>query len=219
MGRAQSIIIVALAAASLLGGCTTAAKMPPRAMVEVESPPDEEWRAIATAEDTDRVERAREAWSVALGEARARGFGRAIAEEGELLDPDIALARPAPPPGPYYCRTIKLGRQGRGRPFASYRPFFCYVEAENELLTFVKQTGSQRPAGRIYGAGADDRLIFLGSLVLGEEEEIVPYGQEAARDMAGIVERVGPHRYRIAFPWPRDESKLDVIELVPFTGL
>ena len=33
--------------------------------------------------------------------------------------------------------------------------------------------------------------------------------------MAGFVERVGPRRWRIAFPYPAFESNLDVLELVP----
>jgi hypothetical protein len=34
----------------------------------------------------------------------------------------------------------------------------------------------------------------------------------------GVVERVGPARWRLVLPWPRWESNLDVMELVPATG-
>ena len=86
-----------------------------------------------------------------LAEARARGFRSAIASEGELLKPGGALARPAPTPGSYNCRLIKLGNTTRRGPaFEKFKPFFCYVEVENNLLTIVKQTGSERPAGRLW---------------------------------------------------------------------
>ena len=41
------------------------------------------------------------------------------------------------------------------------------------------------------------------------------YGTDAQRNVAGIVERVGPRRWRIALPHPAFESIIDVIELIP----
>ena len=203
----------ALVALAMLGGCTTTTKVPPRPVVVVEEVP--EWRQIASPEDAQRIERVADAWRAALAEARNRGFRSAIASEGELLDPVAGLPRPAPTPGPYRCRTIKLGAQGRGPAFSAYKPFFCYVEVDGNVLTIVKQTGSQRPAGRVYDDSNSQRLIFLGTLALGTEEAPLPYGERADRDMAGIMERIGPFRFRLVIPWPRHESKLDVIELVP----
>jgi len=184
---------------------------PPR--VEVTQEP--EWKSIASAGDAGRIGRLADAWTEALAEAKRRGFGRAIQAEGELLRPGAALARPAPTPGSYRCRVIKLGTQGKGAAFNSYKPFFCYVEVEGPLLTIVKQTGSQRPAGRLYPDSDDNRLIFLGTLALGTVEAPLAYGEKPERDMAGVLERVAPFRFRLVIPWPRTESKLDVIELVP----
>lgn len=211
--RARTIL---LASAALLGGCTTTTAHvdAPRPVVEVDEQPL--WYSVASQEDIQRIERVDLAWQQALEEARSKGFVKAIENEGDLLDPAAGLPRAAPAPGPYRCRTIKLGTQnGRGDPFNAYKPFACYVEVENELLTIVKQTGSQRPAGRLYPEKADDRMIFLGTLALGTEEAPLPYGERADRDMAGIIQRTGPFRYRLVVPWPRVESKLDVIELVP----
>jgi hypothetical protein len=59
------------------------------------------------------------------------------------------------------------------------------------------------------------RLVFLGSMALGTEEVPRAYGDDPGRDMAGILERIGPFRWRLVVPWPRGESKLDVFELVP----
>ena len=58
-------------------------------------------------------------------------------------------------------------------------------------------------------------MIFLGTLQLGDEPGILRYGHDNARDVAADVERVGPRRWRLVFPSPHFESKLDVIELVP----
>jgi hypothetical protein len=205
----------AQAALMLLGGCTLPVRPPPpQAPVEAVEQPKEEWRTIATDDDADRIDRVEEAWAAALGEARAQGFRNAIRNEAELLDPAAGLPRPELSPGPYRCRVVKLGTQGRGPAFTPYKPFFCYVEAEGPLLTIVKQTGSQRPAGRIYPDSKENRLIFLGTLALGDEETLA-YGERRERDMAGIVERVAPFRYRVVIPWPQFESKLDVYELVP----
>lgn len=208
-----------LAAALLLaGGCArapAAVEAPAaRPTVEVESAP--EWMSLASIADQDRIAHLDQAWQAALAEARRRGFRQALAEEAELLEPEAALAAPAPPPGSYRCRVIKIGTPGgAGTSFTAYKSFFCYVEAEGKQLSITKQTGSQRPAGWLYEDENERRLIFLGTLALGGEDEPLPYGADSARDVAGIVERVAPYRYRLVIPWPRSGSKLDVIELVP----
>jgi hypothetical protein len=207
-------IRIAAVAIAMLGGCTTPQKPHPAPMVIVASDP--EWKSIATAEDAGRIARVEEAWHEALAQARKGGFANAIKSEGDLLQPDAALPRPAPTPGSYRCRVIKLGAQRAKDPaFNAYKPFFCYVEVEKDLLTIVKQTGTQRPAGRLYPDSEEKQLIFLGTLTLGSEDAPRAYGESADRNMAGIFERVAPFRFRLVIPWPLKESKLDVIELVP----
>jgi len=51
--------------------------------------------------------------------------------------------------------------------------------------------------------------------VLGDESRALRYGRDRERNLIGLVERIGPQRWRIAFPRPAFESLLDVIELVP----
>jgi hypothetical protein len=209
---------LALATLALAGGCASQREPPPARAAAVEVEQDAEWRHIASPEDIAKIEQVPQAWQAALSEARAAGFRRAMEEEGKLLDPEAALPRPAPSPGSYRCRVVKLGTQGRNRTaFNAYKPFFCYVEVEGELLTIVKQTGSERPAGRLYADPDDKRLVFLGTVALGSEEELLAYREDPDRDMAGVMERVAPFRFRLVIPWPRQESKLDVIELVPVT--
>ena len=173
------------------------------------------WKEIATDADEQRLARLGLAWQESLQEAQ-RGFGKEITAEGALLRPRAALPRPAPTPGSYNCRLIKMGKtNARAVAFERFKPFFCYVEVEGNLLTIVKQTGSQRPAGRLWEDDRPDRLIFMGSLALGSEEQPMAYGEDYKRDMAGVLERIGPFKWRLVIPWPQGTSKLDVFELTP----
>lgn len=213
MARIPTFKYLSLLIFLMASACAT--PRPAKPVVELVEWPKGSWQAVASPVDFDRIGKIKDAWRVGLADAKAHGFGKAIAAEGELLDPAVALPRAAPSPGSYKCRLIALGAQGRGDPaFVAFKPFFCYVAAEGPLLTIVKQTGSERPAGRIY-PDSDERLIFLGAMALGNEETPPAYGDNAKRDMAGIVERVSPFRWRLAMPWPHDRSKLDVLELVP----
>jgi hypothetical protein len=184
--------------------------------VTVDAPPKSDaWREVATAADEDRISRLGLAWSDALSDVK-RGFANEIRKEGALLRPRAALPRPAPTPGSYNCRLIKLGAATpKTRAYESFKPFFCYVEVEGDLLTIVKQTGSQRPAGRLWEDDDPNRLVFLGSLGLGDESQPLAYGDNPKRDMAGVLERIGPFRWRLVIPWPQSSSKLDVFELTP----
>ena len=61
------------------------------------------------------------------------------------------------------------------------------------------------------------RSVFLGALVLGDEDRALQYSQDQSRDIAGFVERIGPDRWRLLMPKPHFESQLDVMELVPLS--
>jgi hypothetical protein len=78
----------------------------------------------------------------------------------------------------------------------------------------VKLDGSQRPSGYVH-EGEDGRLFFVGAMSLGDEKGQMAYGRDPDRDLVGLVERVGPRRWRLVMPYPRWESTLDVLELVP----
>ena len=186
------------------------------ATVMVEPPlKSDAWMQLATAADKSRIARLALAWQSALTDARPR-FAGEIRKEGVLLNPRAALPRPAPTPGSYNCRLIKLGKgTARAAAFERFQPFFCYVQVEGELLTIVKQTGSQRPAGRLWEDDQPQRLVFLGSLALGDEQQPLAYGDDPKRDMAGVLERIAPFKWRLVIPWPQSTSKLDVFELTP----
>jgi hypothetical protein len=173
------------------------------------------WRSVATAHDRERLRDWRKAWVRALEQARAAGHGSELAAEGVLLDPDLALAEAEPPAGEYRCRTIKLGAKSQGLlDYVAYPPVACRIGGGEGELGFVKLTGSQRPIGRLF-ADSSRRMVFLGTLQLGDERATLRYGHDRDRDMAGLVERIGERRWRIAFPYPAFESTLDLLELVP----
>jgi len=207
-----------MALAIIAAGCATKPKPPPGVTprVEVEAPlKSDVWKRVATDADEDRIARLGLAWQEALAEAR-RGYADDVRREGALLRPRASLPRPAPTPGSYNCRLIKLGKAtAKSRAYESFKPFFCYVEVEGDLLTIVKQTGSQRPAGRLWEDDDPERLIFLGSLALGDEQQPLAYGDDPKRDMAGVLDRIGPFKWRLVIPWPQSTSKLDVFELTP----
>ncbi|GAA4013736.1 hypothetical protein GCM10022280_10070 [Sphingomonas swuensis] len=193
-------------AALLVAGCATdnAPLTPPGTTV----------RAAATDGDRQRLRDWREAFTRGLAEARAAGHQPAILREGALLEPDAALGGPIPN-GTYRCRVIKLGARSPGLlPFIAYPRFNCRISTHAGVQHFAKLTGSQRQVGTILPDGVL-RSVFLGTLVLGDEQRAMPYGADSERDLAGYVERIGPQRWRLILPYPRFESLIDVIELVP----
>jgi Domain of unknown function (DUF4893) len=216
--RFGNFVLASAIVAAALAGCATKPNLPPgvHPSVEVGPPPKSEaWKALATAEDKDRLARLGLAWQDAIDDANKTNAAE-VRREGKLLMPRSGLPRPDPTPGSYNCRLIKLGKSTlKSKSFESFKPFFCYVEVEDNLLTIVKQTGSQRPAGRLWEDDDPNRLVFLGSLALGNEDQPLAYGDDPKRNMAGVLERIGPFRWRLVIPWPQSTSKLDVFELTP----
>ena len=207
-----------VALATVAAGCVPTPKPPPQGTSPIAVRPpakSDAWKLVATDADEDRIARLGLAWQEALADAR-KGYADEIRKEGVLLRPRSSLARPAPTPGSYFCRLIKLGTATpKGKAYETFKPFFCYVEVEGDLLTIVKQTGSQRPAGRLWEDNDPTRLIFLGSLALGDEQQPLGYGDDPKRDMAGVLDRIAPFKWRLVIPWPQSTSKLDVFELTP----
>lgn len=216
--RKISVAFGTLVAMAAVSGCATKPKLPSGVTptVEVGAPlKSEAWKQVATPADEDRLARMGLAWQEALDEAR-KSNANDVKREGKLLMPRAGLPRPDPTPGSYNCRLVKVGKaNAKGKAFETFKPFFCYVQIDEDLLTIVKQTGSQRPAGRLYEDDDATRLIFLGSLALGDEQQPVAYGDDPKRDMAGVFERIAPFKWRLVIPWPQSTSKLDVFELTP----
>jgi hypothetical protein len=203
----------ALACAIVVGGCQTANPGPismPAASDQSRTGP--RWRSILQPEDVSRLERLSDAWTQALAMVRGSRFSRSITAEGALLQPNSPLPRAQLPPGSYRCRTVTIRRDSRSS-YATEEAQFCHVGLQGELLSFTKQTGSRRPGGYLYDDGPA-RLIFIGATARGRTA-IPPYGAMPEENTVGVVERVGPFRYRLVVPWPRDGAIIQVIELTP----
>lgn len=195
-----------LAAAWVLAALAAPLAAEPRAQER-----GDDWRAVATPADRKRLRDWRAAWMDAFAKLRASGQLAALAAQGALFDPDRAMTGAVPPAGDYRCRQFKLGGTAvASRDFAAMPWVRCRVDGTG----FVKADGRQRPVGTLFD-DSGSRGVFLGTLMLGDERRALAYGRDAGRDMAGVVERVDAARWRIVLPYPRFESTLDVIELIP----
>jgi hypothetical protein len=175
----------------------------------------DQWRTVANAEDQSRIDRLAEAWSTALSEADQE-HGAVIDALGMLGVPSAGLTGNLQPgPGKYRCRTIKIGALGEGNlTYVAYGWLTCSIEfTPGGDLILAKTGGSQRTRGLLY-PDTDKRLVFVGAQAWGADEKEYPaYGQRAERDQVGVFERVGTERWRLVLPWPKQESKLEFLEL------
>ena len=172
------------------------------------------WQEVATSDDRERLREWRSAFTKAIEQARAGGNAADVEREGMLLQPDAAIGGTIPN-GNYSCRVIKVGAKSEGMlNFVAYPAFRCRVSQQGSAQHFDKLTGSQRPHGTLYPAD-QLRQVMLGTMVLGDETRAYQYGRDADRDLAGWVEKIGDNRWRLVMPYPRFESTLDVMELVP----
>ncbi len=189
----------------------------PATPAEGEQGGTDNWRQVVSAEDASNLSRLDQAWRLARAEADDKGYADQVAALGPLVDPAAAQSgRLQPAPSTYRCRTIKLGTKGEvGLAYNAYPFFRCSVElTPGGDLILTKTTGSQRTRGLLY-PDTDRRLVFVGAQAWGTDETGFPrYGQQPVRDQVGAFERIGPNRWRLVVPWPRVESKLEILELV-----
>lgn len=204
MRMKRSALIVPL----LLAGCATLRSPPP-------AEPAPEWRSAATSEDRARLRDWHSTFKQAVLAAQRSGRDQEVAREGVLLQPDAAIPSGPIPNGEYRCRVLKLGAKSQGLlDFVAYPYFQCRVSGSGSVRSFAKLTGSQRYIGSVYPGDAL-RQVFLGTLVLGDEQQAMTYGIDRDRNIAGYIELIGPARWRMVMPRPHFESQLDVLDLVP----
>ena len=202
----------ALAASLLLVGGCAGLRHPqtPSATVSIEPTP--EWTTLATQADQQAVNQMTSRWHAALARV-SRGARQKMDDEGALVDPKGALEFPTLPPGAYRCRLIRFGGKTG---FATFPPDICYVSGNEQKQAFTKQTGSSLPGGWIY-PDTPTRSIFLGTYRDTPKDTAAGYGYDPEDDVAGVVERVGPFRWRMSLTRSLRGAALDVYELVPIT--
>ncbi|VXA97161.1 DUF4893 domain-containing protein [Brevundimonas sp. G8] len=175
------------------------------------------WHQVANTADASLLGRLDQAWRLGRAEAEDGGFARQVEALGPLADPNAAqTGRIQPGPGTYRCRTIKMGRrvEGQGLAYVEYPWFACSVElTPGGDLVLTKTSGSQRTRGLIY-PDTDRRAVYVGAQAWGADEKTFPaYGDQAERDQVGVVERIGQTRWRLVLPWPKQEAKLELLEI------
>ena len=172
------------------------------------------WRREITEPDRKRLAGLWRAWTTARAQVVASGHTEAWVREEPLTDPAAATTGEAPPPGRYRCRTVKLGTRNPGMPVWTMSDTYpCRVERVEQGLRFVREGGAQRTAGMLHPDG--DRQVYLGALSLGSERGLFAYNADAERNQVGVLRRLSAARWRLELPWPKWESTLDVIDIVP----
>ena len=162
---------------------------------------------LMTPTDKARLEKYDETRKAAVAAAQ-KGMPAEVHELNAVLARPIVAFSDKPLTGNWKCRTIKAG--GDFGPLVIYDWFNCKVSEDGAGWMLEKLTGSQRTKGRFYDDGAK-RAIYLGSgFVAGDP--VPRYGSGPKTDQAGYAFRTGPDAWRIEFPAPYYESKLDIIE-------
>jgi hypothetical protein len=215
MSGYRSLAALALASAGLLACQPAREAGAPAARPAVVLEASEGWRSIALpqhaaiSEDMPSLFRQAAEWA------------RAAAGDRELLDPELRLPRPDPAPGPYRCRIVRLGAAApapspqRGR--ASRRPptrdSFCFVTVADGRLSLTLETATRPLGGYLWDTNRQDRLVFLGAEFGARASSAPPYGEAGAISTAGLFERIGDFRYRLAVRGPAPGT-VDVYELI-----
>ena len=164
--------------------------------------------SIITPADQKRLGDYERTRSAAIEEARAGGNPGEFSSVQKLLDATELEFTGFDLTGDWRCRVVKLGEN---LPLVVYSWFKCRVTDDGAGWQLTKLTGSQRTKGRFY----DDRptrLIYLGAGYV-EGEKPPKYGAGVKSDQVGYALRTGKDSWRIEFPDPYYESKLDILEL------
>jgi hypothetical protein len=160
-----------------------------------------------TAADKARLGNYEQTREAALEEAEAGDPAAIRTLDAVLSKPPVAFSD-KDLTGSWRCRTIKIGGDAK---LIIYGWFNCKVTDDGSGWQLTKSAGSQRTQGRLYDDG-EKRAIYLGSFHVAGEP-IKPYGSGPKTDQVGYAFRSGPDRWRIEFPAPYYESKLDILEL------
>lgn len=162
---------------------------------------------LITTSDSQRLEKYDETRKAALAEAKAGGAAEDVAVLDKIIAREPIAFGDFDMTGKWQCRTVKVGGLV---PVVTYGWFKCRVTDDGSGWMLEKISGSQRTKGRFF-TDSDTRLTYLGSFyVAGESPK--KYGSGPEKDQVGYTFRTGPNEWRIEFPAPHYESKLDILE-------
>jgi hypothetical protein len=205
-------LAIALVLGGALSGCAATQHRPrPTGIVE---PSAATWRTTVDVGDAVAIDAMAARWTAARAGAGTRA-ARAIAAEGALLA-GPALDHPAPTPGPYRCRLVRIGSAAGRAGLRSFASATCFVggDAGNQL-SFSKP-GSDMPSGWLYPDDVTTRYVFLGARQHRAGGGLA-YGTDRTRNLAGVMERIGTFRWRLVIKATAPDS-LDVYDLTPIAG-
>jgi hypothetical protein len=167
---------------------------------------DGEVQKLITAADKARLDKYDVTRKAAISEAR-RGAPADVRQLDALLAKPLLRFSDGDLTGIWKCRTIKAGGLS---PLVVYGWFKCKVSDDGSGWRLEKTSGSQRTKGRFYDDG-EKRAIYLGSGYV-NTDPAKPYGSGPQTDQVGYAFRSSASEWRIEFPAPYYESKLDIIE-------
>ena len=167
-----------------------------------------EIESLITDSDRERLASYETTREQASEEARAGGSPQDRATLDQVVAPEAMSWADFDITGEWKCRTIKAGGLAQ---LVVYGWFACRVTDDGSGWTLQKLTGSQKTKGRFF-TDSDTRLTYLGSYAV-NNDPFPPYGSGPETDQVGYAFRAGENWWRIEFPSPKRESKLDILEL------
>jgi hypothetical protein len=168
---------------------------------------DGEFDKLITAADRKRMENYEATRKEALDEAHKGGSADDIKVLDALLANEPQSFQGFDMTGNWECRTIKAGGPVA---LVAYGWFKCKVTDDGSGWVLEKVSGSQRTRGRFYDID-DRRLAYLGSFYV-KGDTAKPYGAGPETDQFAYAFRTSERSFRLEFPAPYYESKLDIIE-------
>jgi hypothetical protein len=168
---------------------------------------DGEIQNIITPADKARLENYEATKAEAVAAAETSDAASDITEFKQILERPTISFQDFDMTGDWQCRTIKAGGPAS---LVIYGWFACHVSDDGSGWLLEKESGSQRTRGRFY-TDSDTRLTYLGGyFVAGDPAP--KYGAGPETDQVGYAFRSEKRHWRIEFPAPARESKLDILE-------
>lgn len=158
--------------------------------------------------DRDRLRALDETRPEVIEAARQGGASIDVGVLNRVLEGEAQAQSAAALAGDWQCRTLRLGGL---LPLTVHGWFRCRITDDPAGLRLEKLGGSQRSSGILYDLG-EARLGYAGAEAWGEEPPR-RYGEDAERDQVGYLIPLSPDRLRLELPAPRQESRLDILEL------